>query len=978
MTTRSWFGGIGDWYDELLWSSAAGASGYPGPGDVAFVNNGTVVVSGSQETSSGVPVDGIMILIGATSALDPAVIETSDARFGKTTTLISTGYAALDLTGPTGFAGTILADSGGSTFSIDATAQNCPQQAAFVLLHGGFIDVTAGDDLVLTGSMVADSSVTIAGGSTFTNDGTLRAFGGTTFIAPTATLAGTGTFEAGPGATLALESAVPATQTVVFDQAGRLDLSSPSSFAGTISAFSQGDTIDLLGIVATSASFDAASDLLTIMNGTSVVAALAMQGPQSDAVLNAGTDGSGGTLITYPGSASRTSYEIDTGDQALQADTVRSTMTTAAGAPIIGTGITIGIMSDSFNATVNGDVDPADAAAQAGYLPETAQGTSAVTIVQDSTANGVENEGLAMAELVHQIAPGASIEFYTAEGGQTSFAQGVTALVQHGANIIVDDWSFSNTPFYQVAGPVDTAVQNAVSAGVDYFTAASNFGDSFYESAWDPVGASLVLNADQPAQDVTAQDFSNGTPLQAIAVPGSIAASIDLQWDAPWPAEGASVPDPIAMVLYSATTGSIVATSNQVANIGGGFLPEINLSVPVASTSTQYDLAIYQKGTDAVSQFKYVLFGSPGTVTVSSTTPYDGSTVSAQDPGGIIDDPLAGQGSGDVHGQELVPDVNTVGATYWSGAPAFGVPSDWTEYFSSVGPGQLLYDQNGDPLATPESAGKIDFVAPDGVQTSVSGFQPFFGTSAASPQAAAVAALMLQADPSLTTSQVTDLLEQSAINMNLPAADQGAGLIQATTAVQLALAASKTTAGLSVLDTTTDQALSAIAQPYSGRIEGPTSEYISATTDNLNIAASTPNWFIRTGSGDDSIRVSSGTNVLEASTGSNFLSGGTGTDTFVIDARDQNADTWNTIANFHFGDAAIIWGVTPADFRLTWVDGQGAAGYTGLTLHAAGSHVPTASLTLAGFTIADLTNGSLNIGFGTTSTRGAYLDIKAT
>ena len=92
-----------------------------------------------------------------------------------------------------------------------------------------------------------------------------------------------------------------------------------------------------------------------------------------------------------------------------------------------------------------------------------------------------------MAELVHQIAPGAAIDFYTAEGGQDSFAQGVTALVQAGANIIVDDWSFSNIPFYQIAGPVDTAVENAISAGVDYFTAASNYGDLYYESTWQPI-----------------------------------------------------------------------------------------------------------------------------------------------------------------------------------------------------------------------------------------------------------------------------------------------------------------------------------------------------------------------------------------------------------------------------------------------------------------------------------------------------------
>ena len=376
MTTRSWFGGSGAWYNAFLWSTSSGESGYPDPGDTAFINSGTVAISGSAETSTGVPADGMLISLGATTALDPATIAATNATFGKSSTIVTSGYAALDLTGPTGFSGTILADTADGTFSIDAVVPSGTQPAAFVLLRGGFIDVSAGDELVLTGSMVTDTNVTIAAGSTFTNNGIDRVFGGDTYIAPTATLDGTGTFEAGPDATLTFDSAVPATQTIMFGEAGRLDLASLSNFAGTITAFTRGDTLRLVNSIASYASFDAATDLLTIMNGTSVVAALAMQGPASDMLLNTSSDGAGGTLITYPGSASRTAYEIDTGDQALQSNAVRATMTTAAGAPIIGTGITIGIMSDSFNATVNGVVDPADAAAEAGYLPESPNGTS--------------------------------------------------------------------------------------------------------------------------------------------------------------------------------------------------------------------------------------------------------------------------------------------------------------------------------------------------------------------------------------------------------------------------------------------------------------------------------------------------------------------------------------------------------------------------------------------------------------------------
>ena len=119
------------------------------------------------------------------------------------------------------------------------------------------------------------------------------------------------------------------------------------------------------------------------------------------------------------------------------------------------------------------------------------------------------------------------------------------------------------------------------------------------------------------------------------------------------------------------------------------------------------------------------------------------------------------------------------------------------------------------------------------------------------------------------------------------------------------------------------------------------------------------------GSGNDAIAVSSGTNVMDGGTGSNFLTGGSGTDTFFVDDRAATADIWSTVSNFHAGDAATIWGVTPQDFALTWVDGQGAAGYTGLTLHATAPGEPTASLTLVGFSQADLSNGRLSVSFGT-------------
>jgi len=171
--------------------------------------------------------------------------------------------------------------------------------------------------------------------------------------------------------------------------------------------------------------------------------------------------------------------------------------------------------------------------------------------------------------------------------------------------------------------------------------------------------------------------------------------------------------------------------------------------------------------------------------------------------------------------------------------------------------------------------------------------------------------------------------------------------------------------GFAAFDTTTGQAAPSVVQAYSGPVSGLQDEYINTTSDNLNISVSKPNWFIHSGSGEDAIAAYSGTNVLDGGTGSNFLTGGSGTDTFFVDDRGPTADIWSTVNNIHAGDAATIWGVTPQDFDLTWVDGQGAPGYTGLTLHATTPGVPTASLTLVGFSQADLSNGRLTVSYGT-------------
>lgn len=176
------------------------------------------------------------------------------------------------------------------------------------------------------------------------------------------------------------------------------------------------------------------------------------------------------------------------------------------------------------------------------------------------------------------------------------------------------------------------------------------------------------------------------------------------------------------------------------------------------------------------------------------------------------------------------------------------------------------------------------------------------------------------------------------------------------------------TPALTSYDTTSGQTLPATGQTYSGPVAGLQYEYITVTSDSLDVTTTTPNWFVNTGAGNDAIDVSQGggSNVLNGGTGSNFLVGGSGDDTFFLDDRNPSADIWSTVVGFHSGDNATVWGVTPTDFSVTESNNQGAVGYTGLTFSFTAAGQPTANLTLTGYSVTDLSNGSLTVTYGTT------------
>ena len=139
----------------------------------------------------------------------------------------------------------------------------------------------------------------------------------------------------------------------------------------------------------------------------------------------------------------------------------------------------------------------------------------------------------------------------------------------------------------------------------------------------------------------------------------------------------------------------------------------------------------------------------------------------------------------------MLPNINVLGSVPYTNTPAFGISPAQIDPASSVGPGRVLFDLQGNPI-TPVTEGVPQFEAPDGTLTGTAGTNfatdPFFGTSAAAPSAGAVGALLLQADRALTTAQVTSVLAQSVIPVTALAPSSGAGLIQARAAVEIAAA----------------------------------------------------------------------------------------------------------------------------------------------------------------------------------------------
>ncbi|HEY6807011.1 MAG TPA: S8 family serine peptidase [Pyrinomonadaceae bacterium] len=419
---------------------------------------------------------------------------------------------------------------------------------------------------------------------------------------------------------------------------------------------------------------------------------------------------------------------------------------------IDGTGIKIGVMS-------NGVASLAQSQAT-GDL-------GAVTVLPGQGGTG--DEGTAMLEIVHDLAPGAQLYFATANTSITSFAQNIRDLRTAGCDIIVDDvFYYVETPFQDGqltpsntnGGVVIQAVNDVTADGAMYFSSAGNSGNLTQNTAgvWegdfvDGGAAAAPLPSPSPASRLHsfgAQNFD----LLSVA---NTAAPISLYWSDPL---GASANDYDLFRLNS--TGTTVQASST--NIQSGTQDPYEQVTQAAGSRI-----VIVKKASAASRFLH-LNANRGQFSIRT--------------------------NGQTHGHAHAAAAYSVAAT-----PAVGpFPSPFssantTETFSSDGPRRIFFQPDGTPY-TPgnvSSTGGIvrqkpDITAADGVQvTGVGGFgSPFFGTSAAAPHAAAIAGLIKSANPSFTPAQIRTALTSTAIDIMAPGTDavSGAGIIDAFAATQ--------------------------------------------------------------------------------------------------------------------------------------------------------------------------------------------------
>ena len=414
-----------------------------------------------------------------------------------------------------------------------------------------------------------------------------------------------------------------------------------------------------------------------------------------------------------------------------------------------GTGVKIGVLSDGVE-----------------YLAEAQASGDLGSVTVLPGQQGLGNEGTAMLEIIHDVAPGAELFFASGVNNlATGFAENIRARRRGGLrhHRRRHPRSSAESPFQdgQAPGTVVSAIQRRCGhAGGKRRrrrrSALFFFGGQLRkQDRWQFGGMgrrfckfrTYDASAGQCSPNVNYHDFDPTENVEQFnrITAGGYPSPIVLHWNDPL---GGSTND-YDMYILGPTAQSVMVFSNNVQN--GTQDPFEGISQEF--NNTNFRIVVVQKQ-GAQDRFLHL-------------SNYDGLLRFAT-AGETYGHPAA-SGS---FGVAAVPVVPTFPDAFTS--------ANQVEIFSSDGPRRIFFKADGTPI-TPGNLSSTGgaviqqpvFAAADGVSTS--GMSPFFGTSAAAPHAAAIAARVMSADPTLTPAQVKNELISSAIDIEAPGVDRDSG-----------------------------------------------------------------------------------------------------------------------------------------------------------------------------------------------------------
>ena len=433
------------------------------------------------------------------------------------------------------------------------------------------------------------------------------------------------------------------------------------------------------------------------------------------------------------------------GDHAQRSDVARQRF------HVNGRGVRVGVMSDSYNCSEGALVpgEPFTTAPQDKASNDLPRDVLVLKDLSPTPSSDCSDEGRAMMQLIHDVAPASSLAFYTAFESPEDFAAGIGALADAGSKVIVDDVIYFAEPMF-LDGPIAQAADRVKSRGVAYFSSAGNQARQSYESAFrrsDSEGASGgVLH-----------DFANGKAvdvLQGITAGAGSTSLLSFQWDQPWFSVNGKGSASDLDIYFVDDDGNPIKLCDDDPNTLVCQFPGIDMNE--GGDAVEVPALINDSDADVHANIVIELFSGPA--------PHRMKYVWFDLGAGLLTVEEHNTESGTLYGHANAAGAEAIGAAPWYNTSAFGPQNKpecapaCLELFSSAGGVPILFDKNGRRFPFPLVRIKPGFTGPDGGNTTFfvadiaapipgsnepDGFPNFFGTSASAPHVAAIGALML-------------------------------------------------------------------------------------------------------------------------------------------------------------------------------------------------------------------------------------------